>query len=42
MLMEVYMMEELDKIDDWIEKLSGGNKVMGGLYEDIQEIKNKA
>lgn len=42
MLMEVYTAEELDKLDDWIEKLLAGNKFMEGLYEDIQKIRNKA
>ena len=26
--MDVYIEEELDKIDDWIEKIADGNKVM--------------
>lgn len=42
MLMEIYTVEEFDKIHDWIEKVSTSNKVMEGLYEHIQEIKNKA
>lgn len=40
--MEIYTIKELDKIDDWIEKVSAANKFFEWLYEDIQEIKNKA
>ena len=42
MLMDVYIIEELDKIDYWIEKVSSKNKFMIGLYEDIQDMKNEA
>ena len=41
MLMEVYTIEELDKLSDWIEKILIGNKVMEGLHEEIQWIKDK-
>ena len=40
-LMEVYTIEELDKIQDWIEKITAGNKVMEGLHEYIQKLKDQ-
>lgn len=40
-LMDVYTAEELDKLDDWIEKISPGNKVMEGLHEDIQRLRDQ-
>lgn len=42
MLMEIYLVKELDKLDDWIEKIASGNKVMEGLHEGIQQIKDSA
>ena len=42
MLMEIYPIDELDKLDDWIEKISLGNKFMERLHEGVQKIKNKA
>lgn len=41
MLMDVYTGDELDKIDDWIEKISDGNKVMETLHTDIHKLKVK-
>jgi len=41
MLMEVYIAEELDKIDDWIEKIADGNKVMETLHVEIHKLKDQ-
>lgn len=41
MLMDVYTIEELDKLEDWIGKISVRNKVMEGLHKEIQQIKDK-
>ena len=37
-LMDVYTMKELGKLDDWLDKIDIGNKVMEGLHEDIQRV----
>ena len=42
MLMEVYVGEKFDKLDDWIENISARNKIIEGLHEEIQWIKDKA
>ena len=42
MLMDVYIVEELDKIDDWIEKIVDDNKVMGTLHTQIHRLKDQA
>lgn len=36
MVMEVYVADKLDKLNDWIEKIAVGNKFMEGLHEPIQ------
>ena len=41
MLMDAYTVEELDKIDDWIEKIENGNKVMETLHADIHKLKDQ-
>lgn len=41
MLMDVYTVDELDKIDDWIEKISNGNKVMETLHAKIHKLKDQ-
>ena len=41
-LIDVYTREELDMIDDWIEKIEYGNKVMETLYEEIHRLKDQA
>lgn len=41
MLMDVYINEELDLIDDWIEKIADGNKVMETLHVEIQKLKDQ-
>ena len=41
MLMDVYTGDELDKIDDWIEKIGVGNKVMETLPVDIHRLKDQ-
>ena len=41
MLMEVYIAEELDKIDDWIEKIEDGNKLMETLHMKILKLKDQ-
>ena len=40
-LTDVYTVEELDKLEDWIAKIDVGNKVMEGLHEDIQKLKDQ-
>ena len=40
-LIDVYTEEELDMIDDWIEKIEDGNKVMETLHEEIHRLKDK-
>lgn len=42
MLMDVYMDEKLDKVDDWIENILNGNKVMESLHAEIHKLKDKA
>ena len=42
MFIEVYIVEELDKLNDWIKKILAHNKVMEGLHKDIQRIKKKS
>ena len=39
--MDEYTGDELDKIDDWIEKIVDGNKVMETLYADIHKLKDQ-
>ncbi len=39
--MEVYIAEDLDKLKDLIERIDVGNKVMEGLHEDIQKLKDQ-
>ena len=41
-LIDVYIEEELDMIDDWIEKIKDGNKVMETLHEEIHRLKDQA
>ena len=41
-LINVYTREELDMIDDWIEKIMNNNKVMGTLHEEIHQLKDQA
>ena len=41
-LINVYTREELDMIDDWIEKIVESNKVMGTLQEEIHRLKDQA
>lgn len=41
MLMQIYSEDELDKLYDWIEKISSRNKFMEGLQEVIQQLNNK-
>ena len=40
-MIDVYTREELDMIDDWIEKIVDSNKVMGTLHEEIHQLKAK-
>lgn len=42
MLMEVYKLEELDKIDDWIENIVDDNKVVETLHANIHKLKDQA
>ena len=41
-LIDVYTGEELDLIDDWIEKITDGNKVMETLHDEIHRLKDQA
>ena len=41
-LIDVYTGEELDMIDDWIEKIADGNKVMETLHDEIHRVKDQA
>ena len=41
-LIDVYTGEELDMIDDWIEKIADGNKVMEKLNGEIHRLKDQA
>ena len=40
--MEIYIAKELEKIDDWIEKIVDDNKVMETLHEKIHSLKDQA
>lgn len=40
--MEVYAIEELYKLNDWIKKISASNKIMADLHEEIQRVKDKS
>ena len=40
-LMDVYTGEELDMIDDWIEKIVDINKLMETLHEEIHQLKDQ-
>ena len=42
MLMDVYIGDELDKIDDFIEKIAVSNKVMETLHVDIHKFKDQS
>ena len=39
--MDVYTLEELDKIDYWIGKIVDENKVMETLHVDIHKLKDQ-
>ena len=41
-LIDVYTGEELDMIDDWIEKIEDVNKVMETWHEEIHRLKDQA
>ena len=41
MLMEVYSMEELDKLEDWIKKIISNNKIMETLHVRIEKLKDQ-
>ena len=41
-LIDVYTREELDMIDDCIEKIASGNKVMETLHDEIHRLKDQA
>ena len=36
------MGEELDMIDDWIENIADGNKVMETLHKEVHRLKDQA
>ena len=39
--MEVYIDEELDKINDWIKKIADDNKVMEKLHAEIHRLQGQ-
>ena len=41
-LIDVYTREELDMIDDWIEKIVDSNKLMETLHVEIHRLKDQA
>ena len=41
-LIDVYTREELEMIDDWIEKIASSNKVMEKLHAKIHQLKDQA
>ena len=41
-LIDVYTKEDLDMIDDWIEKMVDENKVMETLHDEIHRLKDQA
>ena len=41
-LIDVYTGEEIDMIDDWIEKIAEGNKVMETLHDEIHWLRDQA
>ena len=41
-LIDVYTGEELDMINDWIEKIANSNKVMETSHEEIHQLKDQA
>ena len=41
-LIDVYKGEELNMMNDWIEKIVDSNKVMGTLHEEIHRLKDQA
>ena len=41
-LIDIYIGEELDMIDDWIEKIADSNKVMEMLHVEIHQLKDQA
>ena len=41
-LIDVYTGEELDMINDWIEKIANSNKVMETLHAEIHRLKDQA
>jgi peroxiredoxin family protein len=42
MLMDVYTIDHLDKLDDWIEKIVDSNKVMESIHMEIHKLKEQA
>lgn len=41
MLLPIYPRDELDKINDWVESIQAGNKVILSQYDDIQEMQTR-
>ena len=39
--MEVYTIDEIEKIEDWIKKIDARNKVIEELHKDIQKLKDR-
>ena len=41
-LIDVHTIEELDMIDDWIEKIIDSNKLMETLHDEFHRLKEQA
>ena len=42
MLTSVYMEEEIDQVEDWIDLIKDGTRAMMSLYDQIKEVENRA
>ena len=42
MLTSVYIAEEMDKVEDWIDLIKDSTRVMMTLYDQIKEVENIA
>ena len=42
MLTSVYIVEEIDQVEDWVDSIKEGTKAMMTLYDQIKEVENRA
>ena len=42
MLTLVYMVEEIDQVEDWIDLIKDETRAMMTLYDQIKEVENRA